>query len=82
MLNEPGADATARVEMTHTGYRLKRGHRLRLHIAGSDYPEFALNPGTAENPWSAMDRVPSRHTLHTGPILPARLELRILPAAI
>ena len=31
------------------------GHRLRLHVASSDFPVFLPHPGTAENPWDATD---------------------------
>ncbi|MGP4027439.1 CocE/NonD family hydrolase [Actinomadura sp. 3N407] len=79
VLTEPDAKEPVRVEMTHTGYRLRRGHRLRLHIASSDYPEFAPNPGTGENPWTAERRRDSRQTLRTGPAPACRLELRVLP---
>ena len=44
-----------RIELGHTGYRLRPGHRLRLHLASSDYPEFLPNPGTTENRWLATD---------------------------
>ncbi|MFG2948386.1 CocE/NonD family hydrolase [Streptomyces adustus] len=81
VLTAPGADRLVRLEMTPTGYRLRPGHRLRLHVAASDYPEFAPNPGTDENRWSASRRVPIRQTLHTGSVLPSRLELRVLPEA-
>ncbi|MCX5095881.1 CocE/NonD family hydrolase [Streptomyces sp. NBC_00365] len=37
----------------HAGYRLRAGHRLRLHLHSSDFPEFVLHPGTDENPWLA-----------------------------
>jgi putative CocE/NonD family hydrolase len=35
------------------GYRIGAGHRLRLHIAASDFPLFAWHPGTEENPWES-----------------------------
>ncbi|MFI0350238.1 CocE/NonD family hydrolase [Actinomadura sp. 9N407] len=81
VLTEPGAAEPARIEMTHTGYRVRPGHRLRLHVAGSDYPEFAPNPGTRENPWTAEHRRGSRQTLRTSPDMACRLVLRALPGA-
>ncbi|HEX2316731.1 MAG TPA: CocE/NonD family hydrolase [Thermomonospora sp.] len=76
VLTAPDATRLVRIEMTHTGYRLRRGHRLRLHVAGSDYPEFAPNPGTGDNPWTAEHRRVGRQTLWTGPGPACRLELR------
>ena len=44
---EPGI-VRAEVEMHPTGYRFRRGHRLRLVLAGGAFPRFARNPGTGE----------------------------------
>ncbi|OLT36074.1 peptidase S15 [Actinomadura sp. CNU-125] len=44
---EPGT-VRAEVEMHPTGYRFRRGHRLRLVLAGGAFPRFARNPGTGE----------------------------------
>ena len=48
-------ERTAEVYLGHTGYRVAPGHRLRLHVASSDFPVFLPHPGTAENPWDATD---------------------------
>ena len=66
--------------MGHTGYRLRPGHRLRLHLTSSDFPEYAPNPGTAENRWTAEERKPSTQRLVTDPAAPVRLDLSVLPA--
>ncbi|MEV6701600.1 CocE/NonD family hydrolase [Streptomyces sp. NPDC051453] len=42
------------VSLGQVGYRLRPGHRLRLHLHSSDFPEFVLHPGTADNPWLAV----------------------------
>ena len=41
------------VSLCHTGYRVRPGHRLRLHIASSDFPLYLPHPGTTEDPWRA-----------------------------
>ena len=55
-----------RLELGHTGYRLGAGHRLRLHVAASDFPLFLWHPGTNENPWFATDGIAGQQTLATG----------------
>jgi uncharacterized protein len=55
--------AGVQVDLGHTGYRLRSGHRLRLVLSCSDYPLFAPHPGTAEDPWSATATRPSVQTL-------------------
>ena len=66
--------------MGHTGYRVQRGHRLRVHIASSDFPEFVPHPGTDENPWLAEDLQPSTQTLHTDALAPSYLRLTVADA--
>ncbi len=41
------------VDLGQLSYRLAEGHRLRLHVSSSDYPEFIPQPGTGEDPWGA-----------------------------
>ncbi|MEU6556971.1 CocE/NonD family hydrolase [Streptomyces sp. NPDC046915] len=51
-IDTPGRRLT--LSLGHVGYRLRPGHRLRLHLHSSDFPEFVLHPGTDENPWLAI----------------------------
>jgi hypothetical protein len=44
---------------------VQEGHRLRLHIAASDFPLFAWHPGTDENPWLATRSMPRQIRLDT-----------------
>jgi uncharacterized protein len=76
-LTAPGADELARIEMGHTGYRVQPGHRLRVHLASSDFPEYLPHPGTAENPWLAADRQPSTQTLHADAVAPSYLTVTV-----
>jgi uncharacterized protein len=76
-LTAPAAAQVARVEMGHTGYRLREQHRLRLHICSSDFPEFVPHPGTGDDPWFAVDLSPSRQTLHTSPEAPSYVAVTV-----
>ena len=77
-LTDVSGSAPARIEMGHTGYRLRPGHRFRLHVASSDFPEYMRHPGTAENPWLAATATPSTQRLLTRPDAPASLRLTVL----
>jgi hypothetical protein len=77
-LSFPAGDEPVRIELGHTGYRVRRGHRLRLNLASSDFPEYVPHPGTGENPWLAVDTKPSRQTLTTRADSPAALTLTVL----
>jgi len=52
--------------LTHTAYRLLPGHRLRLALASSDFPQFLWHPGTDESPWFAKVGKTNKQTIATG----------------
>lgn len=76
----PDEESLRRVELGHTGYRMRAGHTLRLQLTTSDFPEYTLNPGTGANRWTATDFRSATHTLTTDAAIPARLDLTILPS--
>ncbi|MYY07976.1 CocE/NonD family hydrolase [Streptomyces sp. SID4919] len=61
-----GGPLAARVDLGHTGYRLRTGHRLRLQLCGSDFPLYAPHPGTDGDLWQATAFSPAEQTLRTG----------------
>lgn len=75
----PDGATLARVELGHAGYRLRPGHRLRLQLTSTDYPEYPPNSGTTEDRWAAAVRAGSDQTLLTGPVQPSRLVVHVLP---
>jgi predicted acyl esterase len=79
-LKAPSPETVVRIEMGHTGYRVRPGHRLHLHLSSSDYPEFVPNPGTEENPWLATTTRASRQTLISDPAAPASLRVTVIGA--
>jgi predicted acyl esterase len=66
------------VYLGHIGYRLRAGHRLRLHVASSDFPLYLPYPGDDRNPWSAASFASNGQTLHTGGSHPSLLTVHIL----
>ncbi|HTU29426.1 MAG TPA: CocE/NonD family hydrolase, partial [Solirubrobacteraceae bacterium] len=50
-LHDPARPTPVEIDMGHVGYRLATGHRMRLTIASSDFPEFVPAPGTGEHRW-------------------------------
>jgi putative CocE/NonD family hydrolase len=77
-IDPAGADTAVRISLCHAGYLLRPGHGLRLHLAGSDFPEFVLDPGTGENPWLATRTRANEHTIRLGGDEPARLTITVL----
>ena len=66
------------VDLGHTAYRLQPGHRLRLHVASSDFPLYLWHPGTGEDPWWATHTAQNAQTLHTGGAAGSCLDLTVL----
>lgn len=77
-LAEVNDETSFKVRMLHAGYRMQVGHRLRLHLASSDFPEHVPNPGTGESGWSATEFLPSETTISTAALQPLKLTLTVL----
>ncbi|GAA0254735.1 CocE/NonD family hydrolase [Cryptosporangium japonicum] len=56
----PGTPLDVPVPLRPTAYRVRRGHRLRLSVAGGAYPRFARNLGTGEPAATATRMVKAR----------------------
>ncbi|HEY3712668.1 MAG TPA: CocE/NonD family hydrolase [Amycolatopsis sp.] len=77
----PEADAdgvvTAEVPLDPTAYRFRRGHRLRLQVAGGAFPRFARNHGTGEPVAAAVDGKPNRFEVFHDAAHPSRITLPV-----
>jgi len=49
-VQDPDPGQAVAISLGRTGYRLQPGHRLRVHLACSDYHLYIWHPGTDENP--------------------------------
>lgn len=78
-LDAPDPDVLHEIYLGHTGYRVRPGHRLRIHMACSDFPLFIWNPGNGLNPWHATSGQRNTQRLVTGGSHPSHLSLTILP---
>lgn len=57
---------TVDIDLGQLGYLLQAGHRLRLHISSSDYPEFVPQPGDGSDPWAWASTAVNTQTVVTG----------------
>ena len=67
------------VDLGSTGYRIQAGHRLRVQIATSDFPRFAVHPGTDEDPMRAVHTRPSDQGMVVGGSEGSTLTVTVLP---
>src|SRR5262249_49618077 len=77
-VQDPDPVKGVEISLGHTGYRLQPGHRLRVHLASSDYPLYLWHPGTGENPWQAIQGQRNEQTLVVGGLDPWRLSIPVL----
>jgi putative CocE/NonD family hydrolase len=77
----PAADAdgvvTAEVTLDPTAYRFRRGHRLRVQVAGGAFPRFARNHGRGEPAGRAVASRRVRIEVLRGPDHPSALHLPV-----
>ena len=73
--------AAVDIDLGQLGYRVRAGHRLRLHVHSSDFPEFLPQPGTGEEPWGAVETAVNRQRIALGGDEPLRVTLTVLPTA-
>src|SRR6185312_11170453 len=74
-----GADGVVPAEVTldPTAYRFRRGHRLRIQVAGGAFPRFARNHGTGEPITEAVDGKPNRFEIFHDAARPSRITLPV-----
>jgi predicted acyl esterase len=74
----PGEVYTASMSLPPTAITIADGHRLRVSIAGSNYPRFELNPNTGADRYSAEAAVPVQCTLYHDAARAAKLTAPVL----
>ncbi|WP_433333367.1 CocE/NonD family hydrolase [Spirillospora sp. CA-294931] len=76
----PGKIYKYTIKIWPTSNLYKAGHRIRLEISSSDYPQYAPNPNTGE-PFGASDRQRVAHQkIYHDPAHPSSVTLPLIPA--
>nr|WP_263974279.1 CocE/NonD family hydrolase [Pseudomonas lactucae] len=76
----PGERVKVLIEPFATCNLFKRGHRLRLDIASSNFPRFDVNPNSGEAPGQARHPRIARNSVHMSSAAASCLRLTIAPA--
>jgi len=66
-----------RVEFWPTAYRFRRGHRIRVIVAGGAHPRYARNPGSGEPLGDACSMVVAHQEILHGPEHPSAITLPV-----
>lgn len=75
----PEEIAEITVDLHPTAARLRAGHRIRLEIAGSRFPQFDVNPNTGAPAAAPGPRRIARTRILTSPLHPSHLEVSYVP---
>jgi putative CocE/NonD family hydrolase len=75
----PGRVYEYRIDAGATSTLFKRGHRIRLEIASSNFPRFDRNPQTGEPAAEARVLAPALQTVHHERAYPSRVVLPLVP---
>ncbi len=75
----PGTVHEIAVTLHNTAHVFRKGHRIRIMIAGSNYPRLSRNLHTKTLPefGSMRDAVAAKHEVHHGAAHPSRLILHV-----
>ena len=73
----PGEVTEFRIELGPTACRFLEGHRIRLEITSSDFPNHDRNHNTGRNDLADPELVPARQTVFHSPEHPSRLVLPV-----
>jgi putative CocE/NonD family hydrolase len=77
----PGAVYQVEVVMWDTAHRFLPGHCVRLELASSAHPKFAVNMGAGGDEAEAREGVIARNVLYHSATHPSRLVVTVMPSA-
>lgn len=76
---QPGQPQVVKVSLWPVGHVFLKGHRLRLEVASSHFPMFAVHPSTGTDPLSSQPGPKAQQTVYLGGEQASRLYLPVLP---
>lgn len=62
-----------------TSYVFKKGHRIRVEVSSSKFPQYMRNLNTGGNNYDETKGVVARNTIHYSERYPSRILLPIVP---
>jgi putative CocE/NonD family hydrolase len=74
---EPGAVYPLDIQMLPVSNRFKAGHRLRLDVSSSNFPQFDVNPNNGELPGGNSPFRIARNCIHVGGQFPSSISLPV-----
>ncbi|MDP2953267.1 MAG: CocE/NonD family hydrolase, partial [Chloroflexota bacterium] len=78
-LSQPGQVYQYTIDLTATSNLFRRGHRLRLEIASSNFPRFDRNPNTGHPFGQDAELRPAIQTVYHESQFPSHVTLPVVP---
>ena len=78
-LLEPDRPYEFTIRLNPVGVRFLKGHRIRLDVSSSDFPNFDRNHNTGADFWTDAEFVTARQTVFHDCERPSRLILPVIP---
>jgi putative CocE/NonD family hydrolase len=79
-LMQPGEIVKVTIRLYPTSNVFKKGHRLRVDVAGSNFPRFDINPNTGEPLAEQRRSLVATNTIYHDAEHPSRIILPVVPA--
>ena len=79
-LLEPGKVYEFTVDMVGTAVEFQRGHRIRVDVTSSHFPQFDRNPNTGEAFGASAKVKIASQTVHHSKTYPSHIVLPVIPA--
>ena len=79
-LMEPNKVYDFTIDLQATGNVFKEGHRIRLDISSSSFPQFDVNPNTGAPLWSSGELKTAHQTVYHDAEHPSHVVLPVIPA--
>ena len=76
---KPGAVEEYEINLAHTAWRVKPGHRLRIHVTSSNFPHLDRNMNTGNAIGDDANGIIAEQTIFHDQRRPSRLEFYVLP---
>ena len=77
---KPGEIYLVTIQMFATSNLFKKGHRIRVDISSSDYPDYDPNPNTGELYITGHSGVVAKNTIYHDKNHPSHIVLPVIPA--
>lgn len=79
VLMRPGETYRVEVNLKSIAYRFPAGHRIRLYVTNSNFPQWELNSATGGNIYDETRYAGALNTVRFGPATPSALVLPVVP---